>query len=238
MPHNRYYCDTLFTSDQSLSLEGEEFHHLIRVLRARPGDELEIVNGRGQLAQAKLLEIAKHSVVLSILSVFEEPLTQPPLILAIGIPRMNHLEWIIEKGTELNVTHFWLFPGRLSEKESLSASQQERLKNLTISAMKQCGRLDLPSIEIKRPLLEWSSIPGTLLFGDTDQEAPYLWNLSWIKPLASPIIWFTGPEKGFDVKERDFLLNTLKAKGVRLHSNILRAETAPLVALSLTQSLI
>jgi 16S rRNA (uracil1498-N3)-methyltransferase len=238
MPHNRYYCDASFLENQSLALSGDECHHLVRVLRAKHGDRLELVNGRGQLAYAIISDVKKHSAELQIEQVFQESTAKTPLILAMGIPRMNHLEWIIEKGTELNVTSFWLFPGLLSEKQDLSESQLTRTQHLAISAMKQCGRLDLPTIEIKPPLLKWTSMQGTLLFGDTSEDAPYFWELSLSKPLPSPILWFIGPEKGLAPKERHFLLNTMKAKGVRLHRNILRTETAPLVALSLSQPLI
>lgn len=237
MPHNRYFIDEPFAESAQVSLSGDEYHHLVRVLRAKPNDIVELVNGRGQLAQANLTSIAKHSAELLIGDVFEEIRKKPALILGLGIPRMNHLEWIIEKGTELDVTSFWLFPGLLSEKQTLSDSQLKRAQHLAISAMKQCGRLDLPQIELKPPLLQWTpSLPGTLLFGDTAQNAPYLWDLP--QPLTPPIVLFIGPEKGFDPKELVFLRKTLQAQGIRLHPNILRAETAPLVGLSLIQSMI
>jgi 16S rRNA (uracil1498-N3)-methyltransferase len=238
MPHNRYYCDAPLVKETRLHLEDEEGHHLIRVLRARLGNQVELINGRGQLAQATIVEITKHSAELLIDSVEEQGQTKPSVILAMAIPRMAHLEWVIEKGTELDATAFWLFPGLLSEKPTLSASQQERLRHLAISAMKQCGRLDLPPIEYKPPLLKWTPLSGTLLFGDTDDQAPYLWNIPLTKPLSLPVIWFIGPERGFEIKEHQFLRKTLQAHGVRLHPNILRTETAPLVALSLTQALI
>jgi 16S rRNA (uracil1498-N3)-methyltransferase len=235
MPHNRYYIDAPLQKDAAVALTGDEWHHLVRVLRARKGDTLELINGRGQLAEGVVSELKKHDAEITVTQILEEKGPPPPLILAQAIPRMNHLEWIIEKGTELNATSFWLFPGLLSEKDTLSDSQRSRLKHLAVSAMKQCGRLDLPEIVSKPPLLEWPPTEGTLLFGDTDTQAPYLWDLSLSTPLPSPVILFIGPEKGFSQKERDFLLNHLNCKGVRLHPNILRAETAPLVALSLIQ---
>ena len=238
MPHNRYFIDSPFAENTQVRLSGDECHHLLRVSRIRINEPVELVNGQGQLAQATLTEIGKNTAELSIDSVFQDPRQKIPLILALGIPRMNHLEWIIEKGTELNVTAFWLFPGILSEKESLSPNQQERLTHLAISAMKQCGRLDLPSIELKPPLLQWGQLPGTLLFGDTDENASYLWKNTSLNPLTPPVTLCTGPEKGFDSQERMFLLHTLKAHGVRLHPNILRAETAPLVGLSLIQTML
>lgn len=232
MPHNRYFHDAPLHQGEIISLTGDEYHHLVHVLRAKPEESVDLVNGRGELALAKVGKISKQAVELTIENVTcESP--KKPLILALALPRMNHLEWVIEKGTELNATAFWLFPGILSEKENLSDSQFKRLKHLAISAMKQCGRLDLPSIELRPPLLQWKPLEGMLLFGDLAEKAPDVWEID--RETHCPLVWFIGPEKGFDTRERAFLLNTLKAKGVRLHPNILRAETAPLVALSLSQ---
>lgn len=233
MPHNRYYIDAALSENATFSLLGDEFHHLARVLRSREKDIVELINGKGQLALAEVAELKKNEAKLTICRIVEERSPPPQLILAQAIPRMNHLEWIIEKGTELNATSFWLFPGILSEKESLSDSQLARLQSLCISSMKQCGRLDLPHILLKPKLCQWPPMKGTLLFGDTASDAPYLWDLPLQKPLESPIIFFIGPEKGFCPKELSYLQNTLKASGMRLHPNILRAETAPLAALSL-----
>jgi 16S rRNA (uracil1498-N3)-methyltransferase len=238
MPHHRYYLDAPFLESETLVLADEEFHHLARVLRARKGDVVELVNGRGQLAQATVTELKKRDAELHILRVSEGTGQKSPLILAQALTRMNHLEWVIEKGTELNVTSFWLFPAILSEKNLLSKTQSTRLDHLMISAMKQCGRLDLPTLETKPSLLEWTSLQGTLLFGDTVEGTPYLWDLPLSKPLPAPIFIFIGPESGFESRERVFLQESLQAKGVRLHANILRAETAPLVALSLIQQYI
>ena len=238
MPHDRYFLDAPLLLRHCYSLEENEWHHLVNVSRTKVGETVELVNGQGQLALAVVQELKKKSAELLIESVTCENSPKPPLILALAMPRRNHLEWIIEKGTELNVTSFWLFPGILSEKEQLSDSQRQRLHHLGVAAMKQCGRLDLPSIESKPPLLQFPPLEGTLLFGDTSSEAPYLWSLNLSRPPPLPIILFIGPERGFDPKEHTFLQQTLKAQGVRLHPNILRAETAPLVGLSLIQTLL
>jgi 16S rRNA (uracil1498-N3)-methyltransferase len=235
MPHNRYFFDQPFQENATVVLAGDEFHHLCRVLRARTGDRIELINGRFQLAQADLIELKKREVELHLVQVTEQSERKAPLILAQALTRMDHLEWIIEKGTELGATAFWLFPGVLSEKEQLSATQWERLKHLAIAAMKQCGRLDLPAIERKPPLWKWGPLSGTLLYGDTREDIPYLWELPLTSPLSGPVIIFIGPESGFEGKECECLQNCLKAKGMRLHPNILRAETASLTALSLIQ---
>jgi 16S rRNA (uracil1498-N3)-methyltransferase len=236
MPHNRYYLDTPFQEDQTVVVADEEFHHLTRVLRAKIGERVELVNGRWQLAQAKLVEMTKHEATLVLTQVTTAVRQKPPVILALGLTRMNHLEWTIEKGTELNAAAFWLFPGLLSEKKELKPTQTTRLNHLAIAAMKQCGRLDLPTIETKPPLLQWKPLQGTLLFGDP--QGPYPWELELRSPLPEPIVIFIGPEGGFDHRETEYFHKSLSAIGLRLSPNILRAETASLTALSLIQQLI
>lgn len=222
MPAHRFFLNSPLTHS-TLSLSEEELHHLKHVMRARPGDTVEIVNGKGTLVQARLLD-ATH---LEITHRHQEPPPSRTLVLAQALTRPALLDWIIEKGTELGATHFWLFPGELSDKKELSPHQLERLSTLLISALKQCGRLYLPTLEIKPRLLLWQRPPGTLLYGSFAPGAKPL------QPHApSPVIIFIGPEKGLSNGEESFLENKLHASPVTLHPNILRAETAALCALS------
>lgn len=221
MPAERYYLDSPFLS-LTVTLEGDELHHLAHVMRAKEGDTVELVNGRGVLALAAIVSIQKSEAQLKINSMHQET-KRPIVILAQAMTRQNHLEWIIEKGTELGVCAFWLFPGERSEKTEFN---EERLKRLTISAMKQCGRLTLPALEKKPPLSAWKPIGGALYFGDPQSKDI----LS--KPSKEPAVFFIGPEKGFSPSEQEILRCILKARGIKLHDNILRTETASLVALS------
>lgn len=225
MPTDRYYTSKPLVVGEAV-LEGEELHHL-NVMRIRAGESLELVDGYGRLGTAKLVHVSKKEALLQIKSIKQYP-PSPPLILAQAMPQKAHLEWIIEKGTELGVTQFWLFPGILSEKKELKPAQEERLHKILISAMKQCGRVDLPTIEHKPPLSEWSPCTGALLYGATDPKAPRLLSL---RP-SSPCIFCIGPEKGFHPEEL-FHLTRLKAEAVSLNSNILRVETAAITAVAL-----
>jgi len=220
MPAERFFVDADLID--SVSVEGTEFHHLVHVMRVRLGDEVELVNGRGALANAKVASFSKHSANLQILSVDQTPLSLPKVILAIPLMRPSKLELIIEKGTELGADAFYLYPADHSEKDDLSENQLERLHHIAISAMKQCGRLDLPQIQLFKRLQDLFTLPGTFLFGDTRTDAK---KISYSAP---PAVFITGPERGFSEKELKILNE--KALGVRLHKNILRAETAPLAA--------
>jgi 16S rRNA (uracil1498-N3)-methyltransferase len=186
------------------------------------------VNGKGSLAKGKITELSKRSAHIEIEEIeHREP--GKKIILAQGLCRQNSLEYIIEKGTELGASEFWLFPAQYSEKKLFSDHQKQRLKNLTISALKQCGRLYLPMVYEKPPLQKLKDVPGQLFFGDVRQNAPLLSTTT-----SQEITFFVGPEKGFTDQEVQFLENTLKAQGVKLHENILRVDTAALASIYLT----
>lgn len=227
MPENRFYLDDPLKQSSTVELEGDELRHL-QVMRRQPQDRIELVNGKGNLGIGKILALSKRSASIEI----EEVQYQDPgkkIILAQGLCRQNSLEYIIEKGTELGASEFWLFPALQSEKKLLSDNQKERLKSLTISALKQCGRLYLPRIYEKPPLKKWESISGSLFFGDVRKNAPQLSSIS-----PQEVIFFIGPEKGLTDLEVQFLENALKAKGVKLHENILRVDTAALASIYLS----
>ena len=219
MPENRYFIDQPLKQGESLQIPKEELKHL-RVMRKQPGDSIELVNGRNQLAQATLTDLETAT-----LTAVHQTAPSREIILALGLLRPKNLDWVIEKGTELGATSFWLFPAQKSEKKGLSENQQSRLRHLTISALKQCGRLDLPSIILKPTLSDWDPLPIPLFYGDLEATTPFA-------PKGSVIIAI-GPESGFTSHELQTLLS-LGGTSIRLSSNTLRAETAAICALSKT----
>jgi len=234
MPSERYFIEDDLTSGTVCELKGPEFHHLAHVMRARIGEEVELVNGKGSLANAKVLKIEKERASLNIQNILQESEPRCRIILAQAIPKPNRLDFILEKGTELGVDSFWLFPGKLSAKKECYPNQLERARHLTIAAMKQCGRLTLPEIVLKPPLSAWPALEHVLSFyGDVEPGAPLFEESSHaIRTSPLPILFLTGPESGFSDDEAEALRN-LSAKGVKLHNNILRTDTASLVAISL-----
>ena len=222
----RFYLDSSF--EEPLILSGDEFHHLAHVLRIRVGEEVELVNGRGSLARVQVKRLTKEAVEFSLINSTHEPRSSPLLFLGLSLIRINRLEWTIEKGTELGADGFVLFPAEHSEQKGISHHQLSRLSHLTLSALKQCGRLYLPEIIYVSSLSEVLARDALFLFGDLDDEEaePIFSTFS----SAKPIIFLTGPEGGFSPQEIE-KLRKKKARGVQLHKNILRAETAPLAAL-------
>jgi 16S rRNA (uracil1498-N3)-methyltransferase len=225
MPAERFYKD--IDLHGLISIEGAEHHHLAHVMRVRIGDEIEVVNGRGGLARAKVIAISRHDASLEILTASQTSTLASKLSLAVPLMRPSKLELVIEKCTELGADAFYLYPAQYSEKDDLSQHQVDRLHLIAISAMKQCGRLDLPPLKLVDSLNDLLIMPAIFLFGDTRPNTEF-------HREKENVVFITGPEKGFSTKELELL--DKKAKGVRLHRNILRAETAPIVASVLYQT--
>lgn len=231
MPAERFYVDDPLVQGTEVSLDEVESHHLIHVVRGTVGENVELVNGWGTLAQAKILICQKRKARLVITSSHFESPPQTEIILAQAIPRPTRLDFIVEKGTELGMTQLWLFPGIQGERATLTAHQIERCHQQARSAMKQCGRRYLPTITLKPPLAQWEpNIPHISLFGSLDPEAPKVELPT--EALKKGILFYIGPESGFARQEIESLENR-GARGVKLHPHILRTDTAALTALSI-----
>jgi 16S rRNA (uracil1498-N3)-methyltransferase len=234
MPAERYFLNASFEPHDHHHLQGQEYHHLIHVMRARKGDSIELVNGQGSLAQATVQEIKKDNASVKIETVFQEAEKPECLILAQALPKSHRLDVIVEKGTELGIDTFWLFAGHFSVKKELFPHHLERIQSVTIAAMKQCGRLTLPTIVIQPPIEHWPMIKTLAFFGDLDEGAPFF-DAVWKKqslPITSPVMFITGPEGGFSDQEVQ-ILKRRGVQGVKLHDHILRTDTASIMAVSL-----
>jgi 16S rRNA (uracil1498-N3)-methyltransferase len=233
MPKQRFFLPTTFTLGTSIEVQGEELHHLTRVMRNEIGDSVELINGKGDLAEGTITKILPKMAWMEISALTQEKPKNYSITLLQAIPKKNHLDFILEKGTELGVDHFYLIASQHSEKNSFTPPQMERMEHLLISATKQCGRLYLPSIQIFSSLQKLSSIPQKCFFGDLRKEAPSFISQLEICPLVGSFGFFIGPEKGFSLEELAYLENPYQAKGVSLHKNVLRTETAAIAALAI-----
>lgn len=235
MPCNRFFVDQPLKTSETITLGDSEYHHMTKVMRLKPNEIVELINGKGYLAKATIEKLSKESAFCLIKEVYFEEKPSKPFIIAQSLLRAPSLDLIVEKNTELGVDSLWFFPSLHSEKDSLSHHQLERLHKHTLSAIKQCGRLYLPEIRCFKSLAEILSFPSfSFLYGDISSLAPSLKEV--LKDLTKVPLFFVGPEKGFHEKEI-VLLNRYKAHGVSLHRNILRAETASIAASTLLSTL-
>jgi 16S rRNA (uracil1498-N3)-methyltransferase len=234
MPVERFFKDSPLKKGETILLENEELHHLSHVLRLKKGAKLEVINGKGALAIGEIQEVGRNEAFIT---VEEVTIKSPPtyeLILAQGMPRASRLEYILEKCVELGVTSIWLFPAAFSEKKTFSPSQMKRFHYIITSALKQSGRLYLPELILAPPIASWKNLPENSFFGDTDPQAPPL--IQQVEKGKKTLIAI-GPEKGFQDKEMH-LMQKADIKGVSLHENILRTDTAAIASIAIASALL
>ena len=72
MPKDRYFINHDLKKDLQVCIQGQESVHISLIMRKRQNEEVEIINGKGFLARAKILDISKNKTTLRIENVFFE----------------------------------------------------------------------------------------------------------------------------------------------------------------------
>ncbi len=204
---------------ESVPLPESARRHLLSVLRLRPGAALLLHDGRGGVAQAELQAGDRARIRLR-----EPPAAPPPpLALAVAMPRLPRLEWLVEKLAELDVARLVLLRTRYGERD-IGAARLGRLRRLADEALLQCGRRWRLELEGPCSLEQALGVLGTADLWLATPDAP-----ARAAPATRPggVLACIGPEGGF-ARDELAALRAAGARDVRLGHNVLRVETAAL----------
>jgi 16S rRNA (uracil1498-N3)-methyltransferase len=208
-----------------IRLGGDEGRHLARVLRARPGDEVELFDGLGRAARAEVVTVERDAVVLAVGEPVPAREPSREVTLCSAIPKGKRMDWLVEKATEAGVARIVpLAPDRAARREA-GDNTVRRWRRAALEAAKQSGRSVVPAIADPVTLDEaLAATDGAqrLLASPGAAHAPTVCGLS-------PVAVFVGPEGGFTPDEIARLA-CAGAVPVGLGGLILRIETAAIVA--------
>jgi 16S rRNA (uracil1498-N3)-methyltransferase len=244
----RFIADTWTSTTATLT--GDQAAHLARVLRAEPGQIYDVVAG-GFLHRAEITS-ATESQVSFLLHEELEADAALPLHLLLAIFKFDHLEWAIEKATELGVARITPILARRTEKHlaQAAAKRVERWRRIALEASKQSRRTDIPEIADPVPLklaLERETAAHRILLSETEQQTTLTAALlhpkedkedqpaqSQPREAADNITHALaiGPEGGWTPDEMA-LFTTHRWQHVTLGPRILRAETAAIAAIAI-----
>jgi 16S rRNA (uracil1498-N3)-methyltransferase len=226
-------------SGQRVRLEGSAASHITRVLRLRVGAALIVFDGAGGEYESSIDKAHGGEVIVAIGaragSERESPL---PLTLAQGISRGERMDLVVQKATELGVSH--LVPV-LTERSvvRLTAQQSDRKVNhwraVVVAACEQCGRNRLPTVAAPAPLgefLEGNAGPG----GDTRLllSPAGTATLNDVPRPGAGVTVLVGPEGGLTDEEEQAAI-AAGYTALRLGPRVLRTETAAIAVLALLQ---
>ena len=204
-------------------LNEEESKHVVRVLRMGNGDELGLLDGKGNFYHCVLTESSKKCLV-RIDKCESKDKTEQPVHIAISPTKQNErMEWFVEKATEIGVDEITFIQTKNSERTKLKLDRFERK---AISAMKQSNRWFLPRINQISDINTFiQNNPNGLIAHCYEGTKTTISNE--INQGVGPIL--IGPEGDFTSDELSFALDN-GYKSINLGDNRLRTETAGIVA--------
>ncbi len=208
-------------------LDPEESKHCIKVLRKKLNDPINIIDGQGTFYKALITESNPRKTLFDIVEQrAEAPKNYSIHLVLAPTKRLERIEWLVEKATELGVDRISFIQCRNSERDRL---RMDRLKRKAISAMKQSIKATLPRIDDLVDFEEFLSLLDTevsKLLAHLSESAKPL--LKVATPGASYCV-LIGPEGDFSKKELDMATDH-GFKMVHLGKSRLRTETAALAA--------
>lgn len=237
MTRRRWIADTWTSTTATLT--GEQAEHLARVLRAAPGQVYDVVAG-GFLHRAEIASVQPNEVVFTLHEELESDAALP-LHLLLAVFKFDHMEWAIEKATELGVARITPILARRTEKHlaQAAAKRVERWRRIALEASKQSRRTTIPEIAdpiALKPALESATEQVRILLSETEQVTAIGSVLASTEDNGSLTYALAiGPEGGWTPEEMS-LFTQHQWQPVTLGPRILRAETAAIAAIAIASS--
>lgn len=218
---HRIYVDALAPT---VTVAGDEFHHSVRVVRVRAGEEVELFDKTGKVARGTVESIERDRAVINVVEEIPSRESKIDVHLAMSIIQLEKFELVLQKATELGVKSVIpLVTERIELRRERYAGKLERWNRIVFEAVKQSGRSVVPVIEEPQPFADVVSRPGVNVLFDADAPPSM-----WPSPIER-VTLFIGPEGGWSDDE----LAAARSHGcvfARMGPRRLRAETAAIVA--------
>lgn len=229
----RCFCSD-FSNQSSIILNEEESHHLIVVLRARKGTEVEILNGNGSIAKGYISIPNKKGAQIEIMQVTTFDISSPKIALIHANLTNNNTDFVIKEVSAIGIHNIYVLQSERSESK-IKNKFETKLKHwvkLSIEACKQSKNPFLPKINFLLNIYDIPIFKNTLnLFGDMDKSAKSLLTYLQAEKCFQNIVIAIGPEGDFSENEKIYLKEN-NFIGCNLGHNILRAETAAIYSIS------
>ncbi|WP_353063545.1 RsmE family RNA methyltransferase [Tunturibacter psychrotolerans] len=238
MTRRRWIADRWTATTASLT--GDQAAHLARVLRAEPGQVYDVVSN-GFLHRAEILSVSEAEVLFTLHEELESDAALP-LHLLLAVFKFDHMEWAIEKATELGIARITPILARRTEKHLAQSAlkRSERWRRIALEASKQSRRTDIPNIAdpipLKQALAEEKS-PTRILLSETEQALTLTAALkaATSSQQETDTALAIGPEGGWTPEEMS-LFTEHRWQPVTLGPRILRAETAAIAAIAIAST--
>lgn len=233
----RFFISPGQVSGPDITVTDEDVRHIATVLRMKTGDHLLLCDGRGTEYTVRISDIKKSAIKTNILGQTTREIRYPLITLGQGLPKSDKMDWIVQKATELGTASIVAL---ITERTIVKVKDEEkrlvRWRKICREAAMQSNRADIPRVEGIQAFGDYVRSldpgPGTLLLLPWEEGTKPIKDVLRERPGVKNIVVLIGPEGGFSAAE----VALAQEKGfhaVSLGPNILRAETAAMVVVSM-----
>ena len=210
-------------------LDRSQSHYLTKVMRIKIGESFSLFNKNGEWL-AKINQISKGIVEFCIIEKLRQKENIKEIWLAFSPIKSNYFNFMIQKATELGVTKFIPI---IFDRTIVRKINKERVEKIIIEATEQSNRINIPLLEKPQNLQKFltnNSRKIDLIFTDLNASQK---KLEINKRANKPLCAIIGPEGDFSENEKKQILNFEGVRAIKIHENILRAETATITVISI-----
>lgn len=222
-----------FAKNDKLELEESDYHHIKNVMRMKQNDIIEIIYGN-TVYTCKLTNV--KDISFEIIKKDVPNINSPKIIIAFSLIKEQRLDYLLQKATENGAYKFIpLMTKRSIIKINKNDEQKKKIrwKKIVKEASEQSFRTYIPTIDdvinIKQLANQCADLK--ILF-TVNEKSKNIKKVLQNCDKYDTILIVVGPEGGFDKTEEEFLISN-GFISTTLGDTVLRAETAPVVALSM-----
>ena len=226
MSNIRLFFKESLSLNLNSTLDRTQSHYLSKVMRINKEENFSLFNQSGEW-EAKVDNINKGIVEFSVIKKLRSANSQKEIWLAFAPIKLNYLNLMIQKVTEIGVTRFIPI---LTERTVVRKLNDKRLNKIIIEASEQSNRLNVPSLDklTKLDAFLKSNQNTNIIFGDLNTDNKKLDIKS-----KDPLCILIGPEGDFSFQEREKILELKNIIPLKINDNILRSETAAISMISI-----
>ena len=226
MSNIRLFFEKSLSLNLNSTLDKSQSHYLSKVMRINIGKSFSLFNQSGEW-EAKVENIDKGIVEFLVIKKLRSANREKEIWLAFAPIKLNYLNLMIQKATEIGVTRFIPL---LTERTIVRKLNEKRINKIIIEASEQSNRLKVPSLDKLTKLDAFLKLNQNtnIIFGDINTE-----NKKIDLKNKNPLCVLIGPEGDFSLKEREGILKLKNIIPLKINDNILRSETAAISMISI-----
>ena len=214
MSYIRLFFKESLSLNFNSTLDKPQSYYLSKVMRMNEGQSFSLFNHGGEW-EAKIQSINKGIIEFLIVKKLRSANTEKEIWLAFAPIKLNYLNLMIQKGTEIGVTKFIPI---LTERTIVGKINEKRINKIIVEASEQSNRIKVPSLDKLVKLDNFLDLNQKvdIIFGDLNTK-----NKKIEIKNKDPICILIGPEGDFSVNERKKILELKNILPVKINNNIL-----------------